>query len=139
MTTHALADDVEAVIEHWKHIAPLLEAPTTEAEYAGLVAMLDQVLDAGGSDESHPLAGLASMIGDAIEGYEVEVYPMPEEADGVEVLRHLIETHGIKQSDLPEVGSQSVVSEVLARKRKLNLRQVTALATRFGLPMENFV
>jgi HTH-type transcriptional regulator/antitoxin HigA len=39
---------------------------------------------------------------------------------------------------LPEVGSQGVVSEVLAGKRALNLRQVQALAQRFRVPMEMF-
>jgi HTH-type transcriptional regulator / antitoxin HigA len=45
---------------------------------------------------------------------------------------------GLRQGDLPEVGSQGVVSEVLAGKRALNLRQVQALAHRFGVPMEVF-
>lgn len=37
-----------------------------------------------------------------------------------------------------EVGPQSVASEVLAGKHKLNLREVTALARRFHVPMEVF-
>lgn len=49
-----------------------------------------------------------------------------------------MEAHGLKQSDLPEVGAQSVVSDMLAGKRKLNLRQVRALAKRFSVPMEVF-
>ena len=36
----------------------------------------------------------------------------------------------------PEIGSQGVVSEVLAGKRALNLRQVKALAKRFAVPMD---
>ena len=36
-----------------------------------------------------------------------------------------MQEHGLNQSDLPEVGTQSVVSAVLAGKRSLNLRQVT--------------
>jgi HTH-type transcriptional regulator/antitoxin HigA len=52
------------------------------------------------------------------------------------VLAFLMQSHGLRQSDLPEVGSQGVVSEVLAGKRELNLRQVTALAKRFRVPME---
>jgi HTH-type transcriptional regulator/antitoxin HigA len=47
-----------------------------------------------------------------------------------------MEQHGLRQCDLPEVGVQSVVSEVLTGKRQLNLRQVQALALRFGVPME---
>jgi HTH-type transcriptional regulator/antitoxin HigA len=44
--------------------------------------------------------------------------------------------HGLKQTDLPEVGSQGVVSEVLAGRRALNLRQVKALSARFRVPMD---
>jgi len=43
---------------------------------------------------------------------------------------------GLRQSDLPEVGSQGVVSEVLAGKRKPNARQVKALAQRFRVAAE---
>ena len=50
-----------------------------------------------------------------------------------------MEDHGLRQSDLPEIGSQSVVSEVLAGKRKLNARQVKALSRRFGLPADLFL
>lgn len=46
--------------------------------------------------------------------------------------------HGLTQKDLPEVGTQSVLSELLSGKRRLNLRQVKALAERFHLPMETF-
>ncbi len=49
-----------------------------------------------------------------------------------------MEEHSLAQSHLPEVGAQSVVSAVLAGKRKLNLRQVKALAQRFSVPMEVF-
>ena len=51
-------------------------------------------------------------------------------------LAFLMEQHGLRQSDLPEVGAQSVVSAVLSGKRELNLRQTQALARRFGVQME---
>jgi HTH-type transcriptional regulator / antitoxin HigA len=53
------------------------------------------------------------------------------ESTGVDVLRFLMEEHGLSQSDLPEMGSQGVVSEILNGKRELNLRQVRALAEKF--------
>ena len=39
--------------------------------------------------------------------------------------------HGLSQKDLPEVGAQSMISELLVGKRKHNLHQVKALAQRF--------
>jgi HTH-type transcriptional regulator/antitoxin HigA len=47
-----------------------------------------------------------------------------------------MEQHGLRQCDLPEVGAQSVVSAVLSGKRDLNLRQVQAVAKRFGVAMD---
>lgn len=50
-----------------------------------------------------------------------------------------MEEHELTQSDLPEIGSQGVVSEVLNGKRELNLRQVRALANRFHVSPAVFV
>ncbi len=60
----------------------------------------------------------------------------PDTSTPATVLASLMEEHGLKQSDLPKIGAQSVVSTVLAGKRHLNLRQVKALAKRFGVPLE---
>lgn len=61
------------------------------------------------------------------------------EATGVAALKFLMEQHGLKQSDLPNIASQRVVSEILAGKRELKLRQVRALSARFGVSPATFV
>jgi HTH-type transcriptional regulator/antitoxin HigA len=58
---------------------------------------------------------------------------------GADSLRFLMEEHGLRQSDLPEVGSQGVVSEILEGKRELNVRQIRALSRRFGVSPSVFV
>jgi len=58
---------------------------------------------------------------------------------GAEMLRFLMEEHGLAQSDLPEIGSQGVVSEILNGKRELNVRQIRALARRFKVSPAVFV
>ncbi|WP_048306553.1 type II toxin-antitoxin system HigA family antitoxin [Halomonas sp. PR-M31] len=131
---HAL---VEQATEHWSYLAPLLSNPSSEAEYDARVDALDEILGLIGDDESHPLASLASRLGDVIEAYDVEHRPMPE-VSGVEVLRYLMQEHQISQSDLPEVGAQSVVSAILAGRRKLNWRQVCELSERFGISTDSF-
>ena len=50
-----------------------------------------------------------------------------------------MKTHHLRQSDLTEIGSQGVVSEILTGKRKLNLRQVKKLAKRFKVTPETFI
>jgi HTH-type transcriptional regulator/antitoxin HigA len=44
----------------------------------------------------------------------------------------------LSQADLPEIGSQSVVSEVLRGKRELNVRQIRALSRRFHVSPDAF-
>jgi len=129
---------VEEAIAHWPYVAPLLRPPSTDGEYLEVVKTLDAVLDAGGADESHPLATLAQQIGETVADWERRD-PMPEPADGAAMLRHLMDVHGLRQSDLPEIGAQSVVSAILAGRRSLNVRQVKALAARFGIPAANFL
>jgi len=66
-----------------------------------------------------------------IERYEEQQYALPD-ASPVDVLRFLIVQHGLKQRDLAsELGSESVVSEVLSGKRKLNATHIEQLSKRF--------
>jgi HTH-type transcriptional regulator / antitoxin HigA len=66
-----------------------------------------------------------------IERYEEAHYPVPD-ASPVDVLRFLLEQHGLKQRDLAaDLGGESVVSEVLSGKRKLNAAHIEQLSKRF--------
>lgn len=107
-------------------------------DYARAVSAMNALLDAGAADESHPLAGLAATLGELIGDYDARQFPVPD-VSGREMLRFLMEQHGLTQSELPEVGSQGVVSEILSGKRELNLRQVRALARRFGIAADAFL
>ncbi len=130
---------LSTALAHWSYIAPLLTPAKNETEYLALVESLDAILDAGGADEMHPLAGLAAMVGDLVSAWEQTHHPMPPEMSWIEVLRFLMERDDLRQSDLPEIGNQAKVSEVLSGKREINLRQAKALAVRFGLPIGMFV
>lgn len=129
---------ISEAIAHWPHVAPLLQPAHTEEEYKAIVEALDAVLDAGGADESHPMARLADYLGALVAEWEARD-TMPDSASPLEVLRFLMVQYGLKQVDLPEIGSQGVVSEVLHGKRTLNLRQARALAERFGVSAQMFL
>lgn len=101
-------------------------------DYQLAIRTLDAVLDAIGGAEHHPLADLAETISVFVERYEQEHIATPN-AQPVDVLRFLMDQHGLRQSDLTEIGSQGVVSEILAGGRNLNARQVRRLAERFGV------
>lgn len=129
---------IQLAAEHWQFVSPLLRKPKNEADYDALVAALDELLDLVGEDESNPLMSLVDILSDWIEAYDHEHRPMPI-ASGVDVLRAMMREHGLNQNDLPGLGAQSVVSEILSGKRKLNLRQIKWLAERFGVSVETFI
>lgn len=124
-------------LDHWAALEPILTI-RNEDEYDRAVATLNELLDEIGTDEEHPLYGLLDTLGTMIAAYEDANLELPE-ASGGETLAYLMEEHGLRQSDLPEVGSQGVVSEILSGKRELNMRQIRALAERFGVSPAVFI
>jgi HTH-type transcriptional regulator/antitoxin HigA len=127
----------EAVQPYWAVVEPVLTVRTA-ADYDRAVARLNDLLDEVGDDTGHPLYGLLDTLGTLIRAYEDEHVTLPK-ATGVEALQYLMEEHDLTQSDLPEVGSQGVVSELLRGKRRLNLRQIHALAERFHVSPAVFI
>lgn len=116
---------------HWMTIQPILTIHD-ESDYERAVMVLNELIDQVGTDEQHPLYDFLDTLGSVIAVYEAEHYVLPV-VGSVEILRYLMEEHGLLQADLPEIGSQGVVSEVLAGKRQLNVRQIRSLAERFSV------
>lgn len=103
----------------------------SETEYERAIATLDRLSDLGlnrTADETDFLLALALFV----ERYEEEHEPIPR-ATGLEMLRDLIETHAVTQSDVAAgTGlANSTISEILAAKRKLNVQHIAALARFF--------
>lgn len=129
--------------------APLAIAPITDAwdhfresahighiadarDYEEATRVADELLEIGAMDETHPSHSLFMTISDLIYAYDQRHYPMPK-VPGTQVLQFLMEQHGLKQNQLPEIGRQSVVSEILAGKRSLTVDHIRNLAARFGI------
>ena len=129
----AIAPELE---KRWREIAPYLII-RNESEYDAAVERLNSLLDEVGDDESHPLYSLLDTLGILIEAYDNEHYPLPN-CSGIDALIYLMEEHSLSQSELPEVGSQGVVSEIISGKRKLNVRQIQRLAERFKVSPATF-
>lgn len=126
------------VVENLQQTAKFIFVPTSEDDYKQLVNLLDEVMDIVRDNEAHPLANVMDVLGVLIETYEDQHVPEPK-GDGVSVLRYFMEEYGLKQKDLPELGSQGVVSEILSGKRELNLRQIKILSDRFKVPVSVFI
>lgn len=134
------ATELNGLMEQYRRLRAVvpLGRIRTKKEYERAVGLLDATLDEIGEDEKHPMAELADAVGVFVERYEAEHSPVPA-GRPADVLRFLMNEHRLRQSDFPEIGSQGVVSEILANKRELNTRQIRELARRFGVSPAVFV
>ena len=123
--------------QSWTQVSALLKI-RNEREYDLAVARLNSLIDEVGTDERHPLYSLLDTLDAVIHAWEEQHHSMPR-LEGADPLRLLMDEHDLTQSDLPEVGSQGVVSEILSGKRELNIRQIRALSRRFGVSPSVFV
>jgi len=133
---------VEDLLAPWQTVnaALGLSGPVRdEAHHAELLAFVDEAFARFGDDDQHPIFTLVALVADRIREYEDRVHPWPDNSTPASRLAFLMESHGLNQKDLPEVATQSVISEILSGKRQINLRQASALAKRFGVPLDLFV
>lgn len=122
----------------WPDIQNIFSVPHNEKEYDRLVSLLDSLIDEVGDNETHPLASLMETLGSLIETYEGRNISEIE-GNPIDALKALMVEHGLKQSDLSEIGSQGVISEILSGKRQLNIRQIKILSKRFNVSPAVFV
>lgn len=116
------------------HISPIRD----EKHYAEMVRMADSMTEVIGSAKKHPLLDLFDLVSELIRSYDAAHYVVPD-ASPSEVLRFLMDQHGLSQSDLPEVGNQSVISMLLSGTRQLNVRQIQALSAKFHVSPSVFL
>jgi HTH-type transcriptional regulator/antitoxin HigA len=75
----------------------------------------------------------AEVLMTLIEVYEEEHHSIPD-ASPVEILRALMDANNLRQKDLVSIfGSESIVSEVLNKKRALNKNHIEKLSKRFRI------
>ena len=122
------------------HQASGLGTPiANEQQYEEALAAASELMDGlAASDESSTMAGLVELLAERIQAYEAREHPWPASATPAQVLRFLMDERGMKQSDLADIGSQGVVSEILNGKRDLNVRQIGRLAEIFHVSPATF-
>lgn len=114
-------------------VQQFLKPIQSEDQYEAAKAVLLELMMNTPDAPDNPYNGLMDFLGYLIEQYENQHYPISK-ASGVEVLKFLMEQHGLTQHDLrDEIGTQGVVSEVLNGKRDLNKRHIELLSKRFNI------
>lgn len=102
---------------------------TSERQREEYLSVLDKL--ASKKNPTREEEKYAAVLLTLVEAYEEEHHSVPD-APPVEVLRALMEANSLRQKDLvPVFGSESIVSEVLHKKRALNKTHIEKLSRRF--------
>jgi HTH-type transcriptional regulator/antitoxin HigA len=107
-----------------------LPTPITSArQHEEYLSVLDKL--ASKNNPTSKEEKYAEVLMTLVEAYEEEHHSIPD-ASPVEVLRTLMDANDLRQKDLAAVfGSESIVSEVLHKKRSLNKTHILKLSKRF--------
>ncbi len=127
-------------LDKWQAVLNVfpLDRIRSDEEYERVTAFMEEVFAEIGRKKKHPLCGLLDILELRLEEYDETQHPV-DDVNGVEMLRFLMDQNGLRQQDLPELGNQGRVSEVLSGRRELNLRQIATLARRFKVAPEVFL
>jgi len=105
----------------------------TEIDY---LTSIERVELLWGSKRDTPEGDELDLLVTIIEAYEMKHYPIAP-PDPIDAIKFRMEQMGMTKTDLAKyLGSQSRVSEVLGRKRKLTLKMVKSLYKGLKIPAE---
>ncbi len=121
----ALAINPEYTLQNFK--APsVIRSDEQNEEYIHLLWKLEHK-----KDRTEEEAGLAELLTVLINDYEEKHYDLGK-ATPLELIQELMAGNNLRQKDMVDVfGTESIVSEVLNGKRKLNKEHIRRLAERF--------
>jgi HTH-type transcriptional regulator/antitoxin HigA len=102
---------------------------TSDRQHEDYLSVLDKL--ANKDNPTREEEKYAEVLMTLIEAYEEEHHSIPD-ASPVAVLRTLMDANDLRQKDLvPVFGSESIVSEILHKKRSLNKAHIEKLSKRF--------
>lgn len=105
----------------------------TENDYNQSIKRIEKLW---GSKKDSPQGDELDLLVTLVESYELKHYPIAP-PDPVEAILFRMEQMGMTKTDLAKyLGSQSRVSEVLGRKRKLTLKMIKSLYKGLKIPAE---
>jgi HTH-type transcriptional regulator/antitoxin HigA len=130
--------NVEQISQSWHQIAPLLIPISSEEECDRREVQIRKLIKLNEDKKDVQISYLIQCMALTIEDYEKQEFPL-EKPTAIEVLQYLMEEHGLNECDLPEIGDQNLVSDLLTGKQELNLTMIKILAKRFGVSTKTFL
>ncbi len=141
MTALAI-DYVDQKTNHKFHI-PLVafKKPTSDKDYKYLENTLDRLIDEVRDNENHPLALAMQIIGENLEQYDNENFPLiGENVTDIEMIQYLMKINNLHQKDLaPIFGGQANVSKFLSGERGLGKKHISELKKKFKISADFFL
>jgi HTH-type transcriptional regulator / antitoxin HigA len=139
-TTNTEIPKTQAILQAWMPFKEAIGVTSvhTEKDYARATQTIDVLLDEIGDNEDHPLADVLDFLADQVKAYEDERFSIPK-AEPHDVLRFLMEQHGLHQEDLSDCAPQSRISEILAGKRSISKETAKRFAHRFNVHGDLFL
>ena len=139
-TTDTTASRPQAILQAWMPFKQAIGVTSvhTEEDYARATATIEVLLDEIGDDETNPLADVLDYLAAQVKAYEDERFSIPK-AEPPDLLRFLMEQHGLSQEDLRDCAPQSRISEILAGKRSISKETAKRLALRFNVHRDLFL
>jgi HTH-type transcriptional regulator/antitoxin HigA len=139
-TTNTETPKTQAILQAWMPFKEAIGVTSvhTEEDYAQATKTIDVLLNEIGDDEDHPLADVLDFLADQVKAYEDEHFSIPK-AKPHDVLRFLMEQHGLHQEDLSDCAPQSRISEILAGKRSISKENAKRFARRFNVHGDLFL
>lgn len=130
----------QAISQAWDALREVVGVTSVqnEQDYEQALAVVRILLEAIGENQEHPLADLLRYLVEQIETYENAAYPTPE-AEPADVLRFLMEQHGLKQEDLADCAPQGRISDILNGRRPVSKQIAKKLAQRFHVHADLFL
>ena len=118
----------------------------SEDSYQSTLLELEKILDSTGTTSDYSLTPLVDMLATAIDEYESKDQELMQfisdalkEPKAIVLLKTLIDNYDISHEDLPEIGSASLVSNILDGKKALSTEAIKQLSKRFDLKPSMFL
>ncbi len=117
---------------------PILAYIGNEDDYELALELVEALMEKIGDNPDDPRSILLEIVIKSLDEYEKRVCPEMASIfanlnEPVAIIRVLMDQYQLQPSELPEIGSQEVVCQVLNGKIKLNINQVKAISQRFKI------
>lgn len=109
----------------------------SEEDYRKIVEFANGLADQL-QEEPGTLNDLFDLVTELIDAWEQKHVKIPK-AEPHQVLRYLLEAHNLKQKDLVDIASPTLVNDILAGRRAISRKVAVALAKRFSTDVSAFL